>query len=87
VQISSHNEQSNARATPEALYNRFKETRRYNGVSYDDFWRLEVEEAQGEVLMDIVNIAIDMLIDCLTARQHRKVNLCQQRGMETSSGG
>jgi len=29
---------------------------------------------------------LERLIDCLTARQHRKVNLCQLRGRETGSG-
>jgi len=34
---------------------------------------------------DILQIDWFWLIDCLTARQHRKVNLCQLRGRETSS--
>jgi len=33
------------------------------------FWRNEVE-------------LVDLLVGCLTARQHRKVNLCQLRGMK-----
>jgi len=32
------------------------------------------------VLFLILHTLFDLLIDCLTTRQHRKVNLCQLRG-------
>jgi len=40
-----------------------------------------------QAINSIYKLISFFLIDCLTARQHIKVNLCQQRGRETSSGG
>jgi len=36
-------------------------------------------------VLNSTQTAIHQLIDCLTARQHRKINLCQLRGKETGS--